>query len=36
VVPGTYTLHIGGGQPGHAKTVVAKLMVTGAAVELPR
>ncbi len=29
VVPGEYTLHIGGGQPGHANTVAARLVVTG-------
>jgi beta-glucosidase len=35
VEPGAYTLHLGGGQPGHAKTVTAKLTVTGTA-ELPK
>jgi beta-glucosidase len=29
VVPGAYTLYIGGGQPGHAKTVSAQVSVTG-------
>lgn len=29
VVPGTYTLSLGGGQPGHAKTVSAKLKISG-------
>ncbi len=29
VVPGAYTLHLGGGQPGHAKTVSAQVSVTG-------
>jgi beta-glucosidase len=36
VVPGTYTLYLGGGQPRHAKTVSARLTVTGNAAELPR
>jgi len=36
VVPGVYTLYLGGGQPRHAKTVSARLSVTGTAVELPR
>jgi len=36
VVPGVYTLYLGGGQPRHAKTVSARLTVTGSAVELPR
>ncbi|WP_323142033.1 glycoside hydrolase family 3 protein [Massilia phyllosphaerae] len=36
VVPGVYTLYLGGGQPRHAKTVSARLTVTGAAAELPR
>lgn len=35
VEPGTYTIHLGGGQPRHAKTVAAKLTVTGKA-ELPK
>jgi beta-glucosidase len=35
VGPGAYTLHLGGGQPGHAKTVALKLAVTGEA-ELPK
>ena len=35
VLPGAYTLHAGGGQPKHAKTVSAKLTVTGSA-ELPK
>ena len=35
VVAGEYILHLGGGQPGHAKTVSAKLAVTGE-VELPK
>ncbi|USQ98034.1 glycoside hydrolase family 3 protein [Caulobacter sp. RL271] len=29
VVPGSYTVHLGGGQPGHAKTVKLGLSVTG-------
>ena len=29
VVPGAYTLHLGGGQPGHAKTVAAVLTASG-------
>jgi beta-glucosidase len=29
VVPGAYAVHLGGGQPGHAKTVSAQLSVTG-------
>jgi beta-glucosidase len=36
VVPGTYTLHLGGGQPRYAKGVTAKLVVKGAAVTLPQ
>ena len=36
VVPGDYTLYLGGGQPGHAKTVDAKLTLTGAAQTLPK
>ena len=36
VVPGVYTLYLGGGQPRHAKTVSARLTVTGTAAELPR
>jgi beta-glucosidase len=36
VVPGVYTVYLGGGQPRHAKTVAATLTVTGAAVALPR
>ncbi|MFP5389926.1 MAG: glycoside hydrolase family 3 C-terminal domain-containing protein [Gammaproteobacteria bacterium] len=35
VVPGAYTLHVGGSQPKYAKTVAAKLMVTGS-VEMPK
>lgn len=36
VIPGVYTLYLGGGQPRHAKTVSARLTVTGSAFELPR
>jgi beta-glucosidase len=36
VVPGAYTVHVGGGQPGHAQTVKAALTVTGAASALPK
>ena len=36
VVPGLYTLYVGGGQPRYAKTVTARLTVTGSAAELPR
>jgi beta-glucosidase len=36
VVPGAYTIHVGGGQPGHAQTVKAALTVTGAAFTLPK
>ncbi|MFS2026900.1 glycoside hydrolase family 3 C-terminal domain-containing protein [Massilia sp. CT11-137] len=36
VVPGAYTVYLGGGQPGHAQTVKAALTVTGAASELPK
>jgi beta-glucosidase len=36
VVPGTYTVYLGGGQPGHAQTVKTALAVTGAAFELPK
>jgi beta-glucosidase len=36
VVPGVYTLYLGGGQPRHAKTVTARLTVTGTAFDLPR
>jgi beta-glucosidase len=36
VVPGVYTIHLGGGQPRYAKTVMARLTVTGEAAELPR
>jgi beta-glucosidase len=36
VVQGKYTLYLGGGQPRNAKTVTARLGVSGAAVELPR
>jgi len=36
VVPGSYMLYLGGGQPRHAKTVSARLTLTGAAAELPR
>ena len=35
VVPGAYTLHLGGGQPGHAKTVAAALSVSGSK-DLPK
>jgi beta-glucosidase len=35
VLPGAYTLHLGGGQPKFAKTVSARLNVTGSA-ELPK
>ncbi len=31
VGPGAYTLHVGGGQPGHARTVSAALSVSGEA-----
>jgi beta-glucosidase len=31
VRPGTYTVHVGGGQPGHATTVKATLKVSGTA-----
>jgi beta-glucosidase len=36
VVPGMYTVYLGGGQPGHAQTVKAALAVTGAVFELPK
>jgi beta-glucosidase len=36
VVPGAYTVYLGGGQPGHAQTVKAALAVTGAASVLPK
>jgi beta-glucosidase len=36
VVPGTYTVHVGGGQPGHAQTVKATLAVTGTPADLPK
>jgi beta-glucosidase len=36
VVPGVYTLYLGGGQPGHAQTVQARLTVTGTAADLPK
>ncbi len=35
VVPGAYTVSLGGGQPGYSKTVTAKLTVTGSKV-LPK
>jgi beta-glucosidase len=35
VAPGSYTLHVGGGQPKFAKTVAATLKVSGSA-ELPK
>jgi beta-glucosidase len=35
VVPGDYTIHLGGGQPAFSKTQAAKLAVTGS-VELPK
>jgi beta-glucosidase len=36
VAPGSYTLHLGGGQPRYVKGVAAKLTVGGAAVTLPK
>jgi beta-glucosidase len=36
VVPGPYTVYVGGGQPGHAQTVKAALAVTGAPFALPK
>jgi beta-glucosidase len=36
VVPGSYTLYLGGGQPRHAKGVTTRLAVTGAAQTLPQ
>jgi beta-glucosidase len=36
VVPGAYTVYLGGGQPGHGQTVKAALAVTGAAADLPK
>jgi beta-glucosidase len=36
VVPGTYTIWVGGGQPGHAQTVKTALAVTGTPSELPK
>jgi hypothetical protein len=36
VVPGSYVLHLGGGQPRYAKGVTARLVVKGAAVTLPQ
>jgi beta-glucosidase len=36
VVPGAYTIYLGGGQPGHAQTVKAALAVTGAPAGLPQ
>jgi beta-glucosidase len=36
VVPGSYTLYLGGGQPRYAKGVSARLAVTGAAQTLPQ
>jgi beta-glucosidase len=35
VVPGAYTIYLGGGQPGHTRTVKAALAVTGAPAGLP-
>jgi len=35
VVPGAYTVYVGGGQPGHAQTVKTTLAVTGAPFALP-
>ncbi|WP_075795502.1 glycoside hydrolase family 3 protein [Massilia putida] len=36
VVPGTYTVYLGGGQPGHAQTVKTALTVTGSRFDLPK
>jgi beta-glucosidase len=36
VAPGSYTLHLGGGQPRYVKGVAVKLTVGGAAVTLPK
>jgi beta-glucosidase len=36
VMPGTYTIYLGGGQPGHAQTVTTALAVTGAPSALPK
>jgi beta-glucosidase len=36
VVPGSYTLHLGGGQPRYVKGVAAKLVIQGTAVTLPK
>jgi beta-glucosidase len=36
LVPGEYTLYLGGGQPGHATTASAKLTLTGALETLPK
>jgi beta-glucosidase len=36
VVPGAYTVYLGGGQPGHGQTVKAALAVTGTVFALPK
>ena len=36
LLPGAYKLYLGGGQPSHAQTVMARLQVTGAAQALPQ
>jgi beta-glucosidase len=36
VLPGAYTVYLGGGQPGHAQTVKAPLTVTGTPAALPK
>jgi beta-glucosidase len=36
VVPGRYTVYLGGGQPGHAQTVKTALTVTGSPSQLPK
>jgi beta-glucosidase len=36
VVPGAYTVYLGGGQPGHGQTVKAALAVTGTVSALPK
>jgi beta-glucosidase len=36
VVPGAYTVYVGGGQPGHAQTVKTTLAVTGGPFPLPK
>jgi beta-glucosidase len=36
VMPGAYTVYLGGGQPGHAQTVKAALTVTGTPAGLPK